>query len=203
MRMPLRRAVLSAVVALGMPLLAAADASVGQAAPEFSLRDVQGKPRSLQEFKGKVVVLEWVNPECPFVKKHYGSQNMQKLQKTYTAKGVTWLSVNSSAAGKQGHLTATSGAAFVKESGGAPSSLLLDPDGAVGRSYGAKTTPHMYVIDRTGKLVYAGAIDDRPSSDPDDVPGARNFVAEALDAVLAGKAVATASTTPYGCSVKY
>lgn len=184
-------------------LPAHADAVVGQLAPAFTLTDSQGKPRSLGEFKGKVVVLEWVNPDCPFVQKHYGSGNMQSLQKTYTAKGVTWLSVNSSAPGKQGHLTPATAGAFVKAQSAAPSALLLDPKGEVGHAYGAKTTPHMYVIDPQGKLVYAGAIDDKPSTDPDDIPGARNYVSEGLDAVLAGKPVAVASTTAYGCSVKY
>lgn len=197
----LEGAAVAALLLSSSPL--SADAVVGQAAPEFSLRDAQGQTHALSKLKGKVVVLEWVNPECPFVKKHYGSQNMQKLQKAYGAKGVTWLLVNSSAPGKQGHLTAASGPAFVKDSGAAASALLFDHDGQVGRLYGAKTTPHMYVIDRSGKLAYAGAIDDKPSTDPDDIPGARNYVSEALDAVLQGKPVATASSTPYGCSVKY
>lgn len=191
----------AALVGLTVPLHA--DAVVGQPAPDFTLRDSAGKTRSLGEFKGKVVVLEWVNPECPFVKKHYGSGNMQKLQKTYAAKGVAWLTVNSSAPGKQGHLTPATAGAFVKEQGAAPTAILLDPEGQTGRAYGAKTTPHMYVIDGQGKLVYAGAIDDKPSTDPDDIPGARSYIAESLDALLSGKPITTASTTPYGCSVKY
>ena len=205
MRSPLTRALGAAAAALllSSPSPASADAVPGQAAPDFSLKDAQGRPHALSKLKGQVVVLEWVNPECPFVKKHYGSQNMQKLQKAYGAKGVTWLLVNSSAPGKQGHLTTTSGPAFVKDSGAAAAALLFDHDGQVGRLYGAKTTPHMYVIDRAGKLAYAGAIDDKPSTDPDDIPGARNYVSDALDAVLQDKAVATASTAPYGCSVKY
>jgi hypothetical protein len=191
----------AALVVLAWP--AHADAVVGQPAPGFTLPDSAGKTRSLAEFKGKVVVLEWVNPECPFVKKHYASGNMQKLQKTYAAKGVVWLTVNSSAPGKQGHLTPATAGAFVKEQGAAPTAILLDPQGQAGRAYGAKTTPHMYVIDKQGQLVYAGAIDDKPSTDPDDIPGARSYVTEGLDAVLAGKPVGTATTTPYGCSVKY
>ncbi len=203
MRSSIVRAIAAVVALLVMPTVSRAEAALGQAAPDFTLKDAQGKPLALSSLKGKLVVLEWVNPECPFVKKHYGSQNMQKLQKAYAGKGVSWLLVNSSAPGKQGHLTAQTGPAFVKDSGAAPSALLFDHDGQVGRLYGAKTTPHMFVIDRGGKLAYAGAIDDKPSTDPDDIPGARNYVSEALDALLAGKAVATASSAPYGCSVKY
>lgn len=191
----------AALVALSAP--AHADAVVGQPAPEFTLGDSHGKIHSLAEFKGKVVVLEWVNPECPFVQKHYGSGNMQKLQKTYTAKGVAWLTINSSAPGKQGHLTPATAGAFVKEQGAAPSAILLDPDGRAGRAYGAKTTPHMYVIDASGKLAYAGAIDDKPSTDTDDIATARSYIKESLDAVLSGSPVTTPSTQPYGCSVKY
>lgn len=179
------------------------DAVVGQPAPDFTLSDSTGKARSLSAYKGRVVVLEWVNPECPFVKKHYGAGNMQKLQKAYAAKGVAWLTINSSAPGKQGHLTAVTASAFVTEQGAAPAALLLDPQGQVGRAYGAKTTPHMYVIDEQGKLAYAGAIDDKPSTDPDDIPGARSFISESLDAVLSHKPVPSPTTTPYGCSVKY
>jgi peroxiredoxin len=180
-----------------------AAATVGQPAPAFSALDSAGKSRSLEEFKGKTVVLEWVNFDCPFVKKHYGSGNMQKLQKAYTGKGVVWLSINSSAAGKEGHLTAATAEQAVRERGGAASALLLDATGQVGRLYGAKTTPHMFVIDARGTLAYAGAIDDTPSTDPADVAKAKNYLSAALDAVLAGKPVATASSQPYGCSVKY
>lgn len=193
---------LLAVASLAAGALHAAP-SVGQPAPAFSATDTTGKSRSLAEFKGKTVVLEWVNFDCPFVKKHYGSGNMQKLQKTYGAKGVVWLSINSSAAGKEGHLTAASAEQAVRERGAAASALLLDPAGQVGRLYGAKTTPHMFVIDAQGTLAYAGAIDDTASTDQADVPKAHNYVAAALDAVLAGKPVATASSQPYGCSVKY
>jgi hypothetical protein len=180
-----------------------AAATVGQAAPAFTLTDTAGQKHALADLKGKHVVLEWVNFDCPFVKKHYDSGNMQKLQKAYTGKGVVWLQVNSSAAGKQGAYPADRAAAMNKERGAASSAYLLDSDGAVGRAYGARTTPHMYVIDPAGKLVYAGGIDDKPSTDQADIAGARNFVSAALDEVLAGKPVSVATSTPYGCSVKY
>src|SRR5689334_12934216 len=183
--------------------LAHAAPKLGEPAPAFTLDGSDGKPHSLADFKGKWVVLEWTNNECPFVKKHYGSGNMQKLQKTYTGKGVAWLSVISSAPGKQGYVTAEHANELTKERGASPSAVLLDPDGKVGRAYAAKTTPHMFVIDPKGMLVYAGGIDDTPSPDPEDIAKSKNFVAAALDAALAGKPIATASSTPYGCSVKY
>lgn len=182
---------------------ARAAAVVGQPAPEFTLTDSNGKSRSLASFKGKHVVLEWNNFDCPFVVKHYASGNMQKLQQAYAARGVVWLTVNSSAAGKQGHLQPAEVAAKLAERKAAASAYLLDADGTVGRLYGAKTTPHMFVIDPEGKLVYAGAIDDKPSTDQADIVGARNHVVAALDETLAGKPVSVASSTPYGCSVKY
>jgi peroxiredoxin len=183
--------------------LAAAQAVVGQPAPPFTATDSTGKPESLADFKGKWVVLEWTNNECPFVGKHYGSGNMQKLQKTYTGKGVTWLSVISSGPGKEGYVDAARANALTKGRGAAPSAVLLDPQGTVGRLYGAKTTPHMFVIDPQGKIVYQGAIDDRPSTDVADVATANNYVAAALDEAMAGRPVTTASSAPYGCSVKY
>jgi peroxiredoxin len=191
---------------LGSALLAALPAtaaSVGQPAPDFTLSDSHGAPHKLSDFKGKFVVLEWVNYDCPFVGKHYGSGNMQKLQKAYTGKGVVWLSVNSSAQGKQGNFTPDQINAKLKEKGATPTAYLIDSSGTVGREYGAKTTPHMYVIDSKGTLVYAGGIDDKPSTDQSDIPVAKNFVAAALDEAMAGKAVTTASSQPYGCSVKY
>jgi peroxiredoxin len=183
--------------------LAAAQAVVGQPAPPFTATDTNGKPESLADFKGKWIVLEWTNNDCPFVGKHYGSGNMQKLQKTYTGKGVAWLSVISSGPGKEGYVDAARANALTKERGAAPSAVLLDPQGTVGRLYGAKTTPHMFVIDPQGKIVYQGAIDDRPSTDVADIAKARNYVTAALDEAMAGKAVTTASSAPYGCSVKY
>ena len=185
------------------PAASTTTATVGQTAPAFTLTDTSGKKHSLSDFSGKTVVLEWVNHECPFVKKHYGSGNMQALQREATGKGVVWLSVNSSAPGKQGHLDAKLGAAAIAEKKSASTALLLDSEGTVGKLYGAKTTPHMYVIDAKGTLVYAGAIDDKPSTDPADVTGAKNYVRAALDEVLAGKPVTTATTQSYGCSVKY
>ena len=182
---------------------AATTAEIGKPAPAFTAMDADGTSRSLSEFAGKVVVLEWTNKDCPFVKKHYGSNNMQALQKEITGKGVVWLTVLSSAPGKQGHLDGAAAKAHVASVGAAPSAFLLDPTGAIGRSYGAKTTPHMYVIDAKGTLVYAGGIDDKPSANPEDVKTAKNHVRAAVDEVLAGKAVTVASSQPYGCAVKY
>jgi peroxiredoxin len=182
---------------------AAADAVVGRPAPAFSTADGQGRTRSLDEFKGKLVILEWWNPGCPFVGKHYGSGNMQTLQREWTAKGIVWLTVNSSAPGQQGYMNAAEANATMKEKGGAPTAVLLDPAGTIGRAYGAKTTPHMFVIDRTGTLAYAGGIDDKPSTDQADVPTARNYVAAALEALTAGQPVITKASQPYGCGVKY
>jgi hypothetical protein len=178
-------------------------AAVGEPAPEFTLPDAQGQAQALSAQRGKYVVLEWINPECPFVRKHYGSGNMQALQRRWTGEGVVWWSVNSSAPGKQGHLTAETAGAFLEGQGAAPTALLLDPEGVVGRLYGAKTTPHLFLVDPEGRVIYAGAIDDRPSADPADVPGATNYVAQALTEARAGQAVSVPESQPYGCSVKY
>lgn len=175
----------------------------GQPAPDFSLQDINGKPVSLAKLRDKVVVLEWINHGCPFVKKHYDSGNMQALQKEFTAKGVQWLSICSSAEGKQGHMKAVEWRKVAKEKGGAATAILLDDWGKVGTLYGAKTTPHMFIIDPKGILIYQGAIDDTPSADPADVKGAVNYVRSALDEALAGKPVSTSTTKPYGCGVKY
>ena len=180
-----------------------AQAVVGAPAPNFTLFDTKGAAHALTDFAGKLVVLEWTNPDCPFVKKHYGSQNMQALQAKYVAQGVVWLAVCSSAPGKQGHYGADDWNRILAEQGSAATALLLDPDGQVGLAYGAKTTPHLFVVDAAGALVYDGAIDDKPSTDAADIPGARPYLAEALGAVLAGTPVPAAKTTPYGCSVKY
>lgn len=182
---------------------ALASPEIGQEAPAFTLPAADGETHSLADFRGQVVVLEWVNHDCPFVKKHYGSGNMQALQEKYTGEGVVWLSVNSSAPGKQGHVTPEQALELTAEKNAAPTAVLLDPEGDVGQSYGARTTPHMYVIDEDGVLVYMGAIDDRPTTDLDDVEGATNYVTAALDAVLAGGTPETQVTKPYGCSVKY
>lgn len=175
----------------------------GQEAPDFTLNDSKGQPRKLSEFRGKIVVLEWLNHDCPFVKKHYGSGNMQKLQKEYTAKGVVWLSILSSAPGKQGHRTGPQADADTKDKSASPTAVLLDPAGEVGQKYEAKTTPDMFVINQEGKVIYAGAIDSIRSTDSADIAKAENYVRQTLDAALAGKPVPTPKTTPYGCSVKY
>jgi len=196
-------AVLVACFALVLPGIANAETKIGAPAPDFSLADSNGVKRSLSEFKGKFVVLEWLNPECPFVKKHYKPGNMQKLQADYTAKGVVWLTINSSAPGKQGHLSGEQAAQFVRDQKASPTAILLDPEGTTGKAYGARTTPHMYIIDPNGTLTYAGAIDDNDSSSSDSIAGAKNYVTVALDQALAGKPVTVASSEPYGCSVKY
>ena len=185
-------------------MVAAHAVTVGQPAPDFSLIDVHGKAVKLSDCKGKTVVLEWVNPGCPFVQKHYNTSNMQTLQKDATTKGVVWLSVNSTEKGHQDYMApAKLDAKMNGEWKGASSYLLMDESGKVGQAYTAKTTPHMYVIDGGGKLVYAGGIDDKRSANPADVKTAKNFVRAALDETLAGKPVSVATATPYGCSIKY
>ena len=178
-------------------------AQIGKPAPEFSLAATDGKTHALSSFKGKYVVLEWTNFDCPFVRKHYDSGNMQKLQETYTAKGVVWLRICSSAEGKQGHYSAKDADDRIAKEKSIATAYLFDGTGSVGRLYGAKTTPHMFVVDAEGTLVYAGAIDDKPSTKAEDVKTAVNYVAAALDAVMAGKPVEVKTSIPYGCSVKY
>lgn len=178
-------------------------AKVGAPAADFTAKDSNGKTHKLSDYKGKYVVLEWLNHDCPYVRKHYDKGNMQQLQKTYTDKGVVWLSVVTSAPDTEGYVTPEEANELIKEKGAAPTAVLLDPTGAVGKLYGAKTTPHMFVVDPKGVLIYNGAIDDKPSTKPKDIPNSRNFVAAALDEALAGKSVTNASTKPYGCSVKY
>jgi AhpC/TSA family protein len=187
---------------LSLPSAEAA-AVVGQPAPELSVPDTSGATHRLSAYKGKFVVLEWVNFECPFVGKHYGSGHMQKLQKDYTGKGVVWLSINSSKTGSQGHYATDRINALLKEKGAAPTAYLLDTPGTVGRAYGARTTPHMFIVDPKGTLIYAGGIDDTPSTDQADIATAKNFVSLALDEALAGKPVTTTTSQAYGCSVKY
>lgn len=192
--------------ALLLPLVSsnALAAQVGEAAPPFELKDTAGKTVKLSDFKGRHVVLEWTNPGCPFVVKHYGAQNMQALQKDAVAKNVVWLTVNSTARGASDYLPpAALSTKLVKDWGAAPTAVLMDESGATGRAYAAKTTPHMYVIDPAGKLVYAGGIDDKRTANPADIPSARNFVKAALNDSLAGKPVGTPAATPYGCSIKY
>lgn len=178
-------------------------ATPGQPAPDFTLPATDGKPVKLSDSKGKWVVLEWVNPGCPYVQKHYDSRNMQGLQKEYGGKDVVWLSVNSTKPSHADYLKPEAMAAWMKEKGGAPRAVLMDEQGKTGRAYDARTTPHMYVIDPAGKLVYAGAIDDKRSTNPADVKTAKNYVRAALSEAMAGKPVTTASTTAYGCTVKY
>ena len=183
--------------------LAQAAAAPGQAAPEFSLVDINGKMQKLSDYRGKYVVLEWFNSECPFVQKHYESGNMQSLQARYTQKGVVWLGVNSTSPRHSNFRDPVRSQAILKDWKSAPTAFVLDPDGKVGKQYGARTTPHMYVIDPKGMLVYAGGIDDKPSTSQRDIPTAKNLVAAELDESLGGKPVGTPSAMPYGCSVKY
>ena len=178
-------------------------ATVDQAAPNFTLTDSHGKTHSLADFKGKFVVLEWVNFDCPFVKKHYGAKNMQSLQAAYTKKDVVWLSICSSNKGKQGYFEGKDLTDRITAEGHSATAYLIDTDGKVGKMYGAKTTPNMFVINPEGTLIYAGAIDDKASPNPDDIKTATNYVAAALDAAMAGKPVAVKATAPYGCGVKY
>ena len=189
------------ILGLNLPAFAAVES--GEPAPDFTLKDSKGNPQKLSSYSGKFVVLEWLNPECPFVKKHYSSDNMQKLQKEYTAKGVVWLSIISSAPGKQGHRTGPQADADTKDKNASPTAVLLDPSGDVGQKYGAKTTPQIFIINPEGKVIYAGAIDNIKSTNSADCDKATNYVRETLDAALAGKPVPHPETKPYGCSVKY
>lgn len=194
-----------AVIALAfMALLAVAQAArVGEKAPDFTATDTNGKTHKLSDYQGKFVVLEWTNRGCPYTQKHYNSSNMQKLQREWTGRGVIWLTVVSSAPGKQGYVTAAEENAYVKQVDATPTAVLLDPTGALGHLYDAKTTPDMYVINPQGVLIYSGAIDDRPTTDTSDIGGAKNYVSIALEEATSGKAVSNPTTRPYGCSVKY
>lgn len=203
-----RRTLVAGLMTLGLVGQAALaeeapEARIGEPAPIFEAMDTQGTLRKLEEFRGKLVVIEWFNPQCPFVKKHYDSGNMQRLQEQYTGRDVVWLSVNSSAPGKQGHVTPEQANAWAAEQKTHATAMLLDPAGAIGRRYGAMTTPHVFVLDPNGVLRYQGAIDDTASTDQADIPQSKNYVAQALDALLAEQPVEVSSTQPYGCSVKY
>lgn len=182
---------------------ASAQVETGKPAPDFTLPGADGQNHALAAYKGKYVVLEWTNHDCPFVKKHYSGGAMQATQKKYTGKGVVWLQIISSAPGKQGYLSAAQANEVNKAQGTAATATLLDPDGKVGKLYGAQTTPHMYVIAPDGKLIYQGAIDDKQSTNPADIATSKNYVAAALDEAMAGKAVSQPVTKSYGCSVKY
>ncbi len=195
------------LIALAVSLIAASGAAlakpeIGKPAPAFAATDANGKTVSLADYAGKTVVLEWHNPECPFVKKHY-TGNMQRQQKNAAGEEVVWLTINSGKAGKQGHLDGAAANAYLTKQGAAPAAYLVDASSEVGTAYGAKTTPHMYVIDGGGTLRYMGAIDSIASADADDLPKATQYVPQALAELAAGKAVSVASTQPYGCSVKY
>lgn len=189
-----------AVLATGQSI---ASPSIGQKAPAFQAVDSNGKTRSLGEFKGKIVVLEWTNNGCPYVRKHYGSGNMQKVQADLTAQGAVWLSIISSAPGKQGFVDGAGANQLTTERSAHPTAVLLDPTGKIGHAYEAQTTPHMFVIDKQGVLRYMGAIDDQPTTDLASITTARNYVREAFTAVAAGKPVEVTATDSYGCSVKY
>jgi len=194
----------SLAVSMAVPVsVAQAAVAPGQAAPEFSLVDINRKVQKLSDYRGKYVVLEWFNSECPFVQKHYESGNMQALQARYTQKGVVWLGINSTSPRHSNYRDPARSQAILKEWKSAPTAFVLDPDGTVGKQYGARTTPHMYVIDPNGTLVYVGGIDDKPSISQRDIATAKNLVAAALDESLSGKPVGTPSAMPYGCSVKY
>jgi hypothetical protein len=195
-RLAILLSVLCAIPAFAAP-------APGDTAPDFTLTDIQGQKHSLADYKGKFIVLEWNNPECPFVHKHYDSGNMPKLQQEERAKGVVWLTINSASAARQGDLPPDQIEQFLQASHADPTAYLRDPDGTVGHLYGAKTTPHMFVINPDGKLIYEGGIDNRPTPDPADIPGADNYVRDALNEAMAGKPVTVATSRPYGCSVKY
>jgi peroxiredoxin len=194
---------LAALAVALAPCAAVAQAVVGSAAPAFTATDSHGQSRSLDQYRGKYVVLEWHNQGCPYTKKHYESGNMQSLQKAWTAKGVVWFTVISSAPGEQGYQTDAQENAYLAEMHADPTAVLMDGQGKLGHLYGAKTTPEMYVIDPTGKLIYEGAIDDRPTPDTADIKGADNYLNDALTAAMAGRSVFRSYTRPYGCSVKY
>lgn len=191
------------VALIGFSHAKAEEPKVGEDAPDFTCGDSFGKSHTLSEYAGKIVVLEWVNHGCPFVKKHYNSDNMQNLQKAYTEKGVVWLTVCSSAPGKQGYMTPEQANEILIEKNASPTAVLLDPEGDIGRLFDAKTTPHMYIIDAEGTLVYNGGIDDIRSTNIADIEGANNYVQMALDELLEGKDVTVKTSRPYGCSVKY
>jgi peroxiredoxin len=210
MRAPIKTLTIAALTAAGAFAIERATAvpppataRVGQPAPEFNTPDIAGKTIRLRDYAGKTIVLEWTNNGCPFVGKHYNSGNMQTLQQKYTAAGVVWLTVASSAPGEQGYVTPAEAKADLTRWHAAPTDYLLDPDGTLGHLYDARATPHMVVIDRGGRLVYMGAIDNTPSTRLADIKTAHNYVAAALDALAAGQPVAVASTRAYGCSIKY
>jgi peroxiredoxin len=184
-------------------VLAEGAAKVGQPAPAFQAVDADGKTRNLSEFTGKTVILEWTNHDCPYVRKHYNSATMQTLQKDMAKEGIVWLSVVSSPVGEQGYVDGTAAKDLTAKRDAAPAAVLLDPNSKVARAYGATTTPHMYIVDPKGTLAYMGAIDDKPSSNPASLNGAKSYVRQAVAELKAGKPVSEAATKSYGCAVKY
>ena len=199
--MTFRLTLLAAALTFATPIFA--KPVIGQPAPDFSVTDASGKTQTLADYKGKTVVLEWNNPECPFVGKHYGAHNMQTQQAEAAAQGVVWLTVNSGFNGKQGHLDAAGANAYVAKVEGKEAAYLLDADGKIGHAYDAKTTPHMFVIDKDGVLRYMGGIDSIASTDKADIPKATQYVRQALTELAAGKAVSVPTSEPYGCGIKY
>src|SRR5512140_914837 len=198
-----RRALLIAAAALGLAGPAAAAPQIDAPAPDFQAMDATGRPRALKDFAGKVVVLEWISSDCPYTAKHYNSGTMQKLQMAARKQGVVWLEVSSAAPGRADYFTPKAARAWQGKVKSAATAILLDGDGKIGRAYGAKVTPHMFVIDGAGRLVYMGGIDDRPYADPSSLEGAKPYVALALADLKAGRAVAMPVTAPYGCSIRY
>jgi thioredoxin-related protein len=198
-----QRKLLSLALILTAFTLSAAALPPDSTAPDFTGKDSTGAQHTLSQYRGKYVVLEWANQGCPYEQKHYRSGNMEALQKQWTAKGIVWLSIISSPPGQQGYVTPAQENDYLKTMHAVPTAAILDPTSAIARLYQAKTTPHMFVIDPTGKIIYQGAIDDQPTPDPASLKGANNYLNDALNAALAGKPVPTAATRPYGCSVKY
>jgi peroxiredoxin len=194
---------LFATLVLSFSVSAMAAVNVGQPAPGFTGTDSNGKTHSLSQYKGKTVVLEWTNHDCPYVVKHYSSGNMQELQKAATTDGVVWLSIISSKPGKQGHVSGKQANELTTARNAVPTAVILDESSEIGIKYGAKTTPHMFIIDKNGMLVYMGGIDNMPSKNTDDIAKATNYVRMALNEIKAGKPVSESITRPYGCSVKY
>ncbi len=207
MKSTLHQFVILSVAALGLSLAAGARAevaAVGQPAPDFTLTDIHGQTHRLSDYRGKIVVLEWNNPECPIVRKHYDqSGNIPRLQQTYTAKGVAWLSINTAAPGKQGDYDPGRVEAWMQRVHWAGTDYFRDPTGKVGHLFGAKTTPHIFIVNQDGTLVYAGGIDSIASADPADIARATNYVVTTMDDLTAGRPVAVSNSRPYGCSVKY
>jgi hypothetical protein len=202
-RVPIAAALALALVAFAAPLPASAEAIVGKAAPEFSGKDSNGNPVKLSDYQGKTVVLEWTNDGCPYVGKHYGTGNMQALQKDAREKGIIWLTVISSGAGQQGHVSPEEANKLTSSRDASPEAVILDEKGKIGHAYEAAVTPHMYVIDGDGVLQYKGAIDDKPTANDEDVKTAKNYVTAALGAVAEGKTPDPRATRAYGCTVKY